>query len=104
MYVNKHIIFCKTVAKPRLMSLKLHGLIISVVQQIADALIFSAWNTFIFQENIPCCKLFAVYPLKHKEIKVQVHFMGKPVVQTLHQQAWESVLQIDNSRKPTQSN
>lgn len=104
MYLNKHIIFCETVAKPRLVSLKLHGLITSVVQQIADALIFSVWNTLIFQDNIPCCKLSAVYPLKHKEIKVQVHLMGKPVGQTLHQQDWESVQQTDNSRKPTQSN
>lgn len=40
MYLNKHIIFCETVAKPRLVPLKLHGLITSVVQQIADAFDF----------------------------------------------------------------
>lgn len=51
MYLNKHIIFCETVAKPRLVSLKLHGLITSVVQQIADAFIFSVWNTL----QVICC-------------------------------------------------
>lgn len=43
------------------------------------------WKTVAFQENSTSCKSSTVCPLKHKEVKVQVHLLGKAVAQTLHQ-------------------
>lgn len=86
-YLNTHIIFYIRHLLNRVVSLKLHRLVTSAVQQIVDAVIFLCLeDTYISRKTLTANPLLCI-PSSTKKVKVQVHLWGKPVAQTLHQKA-----------------